>query len=324
MPVSNIQNRHFILITTMKKYILNIFKGAGMGAADVVPGVSGGTIALITGIYEELVDSLKSINLAAVKTLFSKGISAFWAHINGWFLVSVFAGVFASVFSLAKLLETLLEQYPIMVWSFFFGLIVASALMILGKIKKWNIGKIIGVIAGTIVAYMITVLSPAQTPETWWFVMLSGAIAICAMILPGISGAFILLLLGKYAYIIGAISNLDFEIIAIFGVGAIVGLLSFSNLLSYLLHKFHDLTIAILSGFMLGSLNKVWPWKEVLETYTDRHGEVHPLIEKNIMPGAYETTNGEPSFVLYAVLFMILGFSIIFIFEVAAKKLSKS
>ncbi len=308
----------------MKKYITNVFKGAAMGAADVVPGVSGGTIALITGIYEELVDSLKSINLQAVKILFSKGLAAFWEKINGWFLVSVFAGVFISVFSLAKILENLLATHPILVWSFFFGLIIASAVMVLKRIKKWNTGQFIGVIFGTIAAYFITVLTPAETPETWWFVLFSGALAICAMILPGISGAFILLLLGKYAYIISAISQLQIDVILIFGVGAIIGLLSFSNLLSYLLHKFHDITIAVLAGFMIGSLNKVWPWKKVVETYTDRHGEVVPLVEKNILPETYQNIVGEPSQMGMAIVFMILGAGIIVGFELIANRFSKA
>lgn len=307
----------------MIKYITNLLKGAAMGAADVVPGVSGGTIALITDIYEELVDSIKSINLEAVKILFSKGVKSFWQNINGWFLLSVFAGIFISVFSLAKLLETLLSDYPVMVWSFFFGLIIASAITILRKIKYWNLPKVLAVIAGSIIAYFITVLSPAETPEVWWFVMFSGALAICAMILPGISGAFILLLLGKYAFIIAAISQLDIVTIAIFGVGAVIGLLSFSNLLSYLLHKFHDITISVLAGFMIGSLNKVWPWKEVVETYTNRHGEIVPLVEKNIGPHSYENVSGEPSFLFYAILFGIIGFLVIWGFEFAANKLKK-
>lgn len=291
-----------------------------MGAADVVPGVSGGTIALITGIYEELVDSLKSINLQAIKLLFAKGIGAFWTHINGWFLVSVFAGVFISVFSLAKVLESLLINHPIIVWSFFFGLIIASAVMVLKRIKKWKYAQVLGVIFGTIAAYFITVLTPAETPETWWFVLFSGALAICAMILPGISGAFILLLLGKYAYVITAVSQLQIDIILIFGAGAIIGLLSFSNLLSYLLHKFHDITIAVLAGFMIGSLNKVWPWKKVVETYVDRHGEVVPLVEKNILPGTYEQVAGGPSQLGMAVVFMIVGAAIIIGFELIANR----
>ncbi len=298
--------RHFFLL---------VLRGIAMGAADVVPGVSGGTIAFITGIYEELVDSIKSVNLAALRLLFKKGIPAFWEHINGWFLLSVFSGILISVFSLAKILETLLLHYPIMVWSFFFGLIIASAITILKKIKRWKPADVVGIVAGSITAYFITVLSPAQTPETYWFVFLAGALAICAMILPGISGAFILLLLGKYAFMIAAISQLNVIIILIFGLGAVVGLLSFSNLLSFLLHKFHDITVAVLAGFMIGSLNKVWPWKKVVETFTDRHGEIQPLVEKNILPATYHEITSEPSFLGYAILFALIGFSIIFIFE---------
>ena len=299
----------------IRHFFLLMLRGIAMGAADVVPGVSGGTIAFITGIYEELVDSIKSINLEALRLLFRKGVPAFWNHINGWFLLSVFAGILISVFSLAKILETLLLLYPIMVWSFFFGLIIASAITILKKIKQWKPADVIGIVAGSITAYFITVLSPAQTPESYWFVFLAGALAICAMILPGISGAFILLLLGKYAFMIAAISQLNVTIILIFALGAVVGLLTFSNLLSFLLHRFHDITVAVLAGFMIGSLNKVWPWKKVVETFTDRHGELQPLVEKNISPGTYQELTSEPSYLGYAILFALIGFFIIFIFE---------
>ncbi len=283
-----------------------------MGAADVVPGVSGGTIALITEVYEELVNSLKSISLKSVKTLFSEGIGAFWKQINGTFLLSLFLGVFVSVFSLAKLMSLLLEKHPIMVWSFFLGLIIASAVLILKQIKKWNIQKILALIIGIAVAYFITVLSPTETPNTWWFVMLSGAIAICAMILPGISGAFILLILGKYAFVIDAIGNLDIFIIAIFGIGAVAGLLSFSNLLSYLLKHFYEFTIIVLSGFMIGSLNKVWAWKETVGA-----------LQKNISPQRYAELYNQSPQVGLAVLFALIGLAVIFLFEYFKNKKQK-
>ena len=296
-------------------HIALTLKGMGMGAADVVPGVSGGTIAFITEIYEELVNSIKSINLRAVKLLFSGKLAGFWKAINGNFLASVFLGILISVFSLARLLEYLLHNHPVLVWSFFFGLIVASAIYIAGKIKHWNAGKIVALILGIAVAYTITMLTPAQTPETWWFLFLSGALAICAMILPGISGAFILLLLGKYAFVIEAVGNLDVAVLGILAVGALVGIISFSNLLSWFLRNYHDLTIAVLSGFMIGSLNKVWPWKLTTQTYVDSHGQVQPLVQDNVLPVEFASHTGQDPFFLQSILLAIIGFALIFIIE---------
>ena len=286
-----------------------------MGAADVVPGVSGGTIAFITQIYEELVNSIKSINLESVKLLFSGKLAAFWRAVNGRFLVSVFLGILISVFSLARLLEYLLHHHPVLVWSFFFGLIIASAIYIAGKIKRWSVGKVVALILGIAVAYAITMLTPAQTPQAWWFIFLSGALAICAMILPGISGAFILLLLGKYAFVIEAVGNLDLAVLGILAAGALVGIISFSNLLSWFLRNFHDLTIAVLSGFMIGSLNKVWPWKRTIQTYVDSHGEVQPLVQDNVLPTDFAAHTGADPLLLQAILLAVIGFGLIFIIE---------
>ncbi|HKL38982.1 MAG TPA: DUF368 domain-containing protein [Bacteroidales bacterium] len=296
-------------------YITLTLKGMGMGAADVVPGVSGGTIAFITEIYEELINSIKSINLHSVRMLFSGKLVAFWTAINGNFLASVFLGILISVFSLARLLEYLIHNHPVLVWSFFFGLIIASAIYIASKIRRWTAKKILALIVGTAVAYAITMLTPAQTPQAWWFIFLSGALAICAMILPGISGAFILLLLGKYAFVIEAVGNLDVAVLGILAVGALVGIISFSNLLSWLLRNFHDLTIAVLSGFMIGSLNKVWPWKLTTQTYVDSHGEVQPLVQNNVLPPDFAAHTGQDSFFLEAILLAVIGFALIFIIE---------
>lgn len=294
-----------------------------MGAADVVPGVSGGTIAFIAGIYEELVDSIKSINLHALKLLFTLKLKAFWQQINGSFLFSILLGIGISIFSLAKLMTWLLEHYPIQIWSFFFGLIIASTVLVAKEIQRWHAGTVIALIIGAAVAYVITILSPSETPNAWWFIILSGAIAICAMILPGISGAFILLLMGKYAYILGAVSDLQFGILLLFAFGAVTGIVSFSHLLSWLLKKHHTATVATLTGFMVGSLNKVWPWKETLETYTDSHGAVHPLVEANINPAAFEQLTGTPSFLWQAILLCIFGFVLIFGLEYLGEKLNK-
>lgn len=295
----------------MKRYLILVLKGMGMGAADVVPGVSGGTIAFITGIYEELINSIKSINHKTLKMLFTLKIAAFWKAINANFLLAIVVGIGISVVSLARLLKYILENHPELIWSFFFGLIVASAIYVAKQIRNWNISTIISLIAGIVVAYIITEITPAETTDAYWFIFVSGAIAICAMILPGISGSFILLLLGKYEYIIGAVSELKITVLGVFLAGAAVGIISFSNVLSWLLKKFHNQTIALLAGFMVGSLNKVWPWKNTIETFTDRHGELKPLVQQNVLPHGY---NGDPH-LFWAIVLAVLGFVVIFAIE---------
>lgn len=304
----------------IRDYLLLTLKGMAMGAADVVPGVSGGTIALITGIYEELIFSIKSINLKALKLLLSGRPAAFWKAINGSFLLSVLLGIAISIFSLAKGLTFLLHHYPILVWSFFFGLIVASAIYVARTIKAWNAGAVIAGIAGIVIAYFITVISPAEANTTWFYIFFSGMIAICAMILPGISGSFILVLLGMYQFILGAVGDLNIPVLLVFVAGAAIGIIGFSNVLSWLLKKFHTLTIALLAGFMVGSLNKIWPWKEVTESFIDRHGEVRPLAEKNILPATYENLTGNESLLWGAIFFLVVGFVLIFVIEGATKK----
>lgn len=294
-----------------------------MGAADVVPGVSGGTIAFITGIYEELINSIKSINLSAIKLFFSGKFVEFWKAINGSFLISVFIGVGISIFSLAKGLEYLLNNFPILVWSFFFGLIVASAIYVARSIKRWKLDTIVGGIAGIAIAYMITVITPAEANTSYWFVFLSGSIAICAMILPGISGSFILVLLGMYKFILAAVGDMNIVIIATFLLGAAIGIIAFSNVLSWLLKKFHNTTIAVLAGFMVGSLNKVWPWKKVTETIVDRHGELKPIAEQNILPGNYEQITGNEAWLLGAIVCALVGFALIFVVEGIGKRMKK-
>lgn len=305
---------------TILDHLVLTLKGMGMGAADVVPGVSGGTIAFITEIYEELVDSIRSINARSVKMLLGGRARAFWKAINGNFLGAVFLGILISVFSLARLLEHLLHHSPILVESFFFGLIVASAIYIAGKIQHWKPVKVVALLAGVAIAYGITILTPAQTPEAYWFIFLSGALAICAMILPGISGAFILLLLGKYQFVIEAVGSLDVAILGTLAVGALVGLISFSNVLSWFLRKYHDLTIALLSGFMIGSLNKIWPWKITTETFTNRHGQVQPLVEKNVLPGDFAAQTDQSSLLVEGALLAVAGFVLIFLVEMLNRK----
>ncbi|MFI3249207.1 MAG: DUF368 domain-containing protein [Rikenellaceae bacterium] len=299
----------------LTEYAAITLKGCAMGAADVVPGVSGGTIAFISGVYEELIESIRSVDIEAIKMLFRFQIVQFWKKINGNFLLALFCGIAISILSLAKVMTYLLSNHPIMVWSFFFGLIIASALLIFKQIEKRTPLSLLAAIVGAIVAYLITTMSPAETPNDWWFIVICGAIAICAMILPGVSGSFILLIMGKYLYILNALSTLDIQTIALFISGAIIGIISFSHLLSWLLKNFHTATLSLLMGFMVGSLNKVWPWKEVVTTTLNSHGEVVPLVERSILPSQYEALNSSPSMVLFATLMAIVGFLTIYVIE---------
>jgi putative membrane protein len=242
-------------------YLGIMIRGMAMGAADVIPGVSGGTIAFITGIYEELIDSLSNINLKALKTLKNDGMKSFWTYINGNFFVALFLGIAISVFSLAKLVTFLLENHPVLLWSFFFGLVLASGLLIMKTIRKWNIANVFAIILGTAIAGVISSIEVTASGGDLWYILLSGAIAICAMILPGISGAFILVLLGSYDIVINGIKDVNLTVIGLFAVGCVIGLLSFSRLLKYLFAHFKNFVLALLSGFLFGSLWKIWPWK---------------------------------------------------------------
>lgn len=286
----------------LKDYASLVLKGMGMGAADVVPGVSGGTIAFIVGIYDELIDSIKSINVESLKLFFTGKFKEFFKSINAGFLFSVLLGIGISVFSLAKIITWLLVEHPILVWSFFFGLVLASTWFVSRDIKEWNWKTILSFVIGVGVAYYITVATPAETPSNLFFVFLCGAIAICAMILPGISGSFILVLLGKYFFIMDAVKSLDLVIIGVFGAGACLGITSFSRVLSYALKHFRNITLSVLTGFMLGSLNKVWPWKEIVS----ESGDDLVAFEQNIMPNAH---------VVEAVVLMFVGFLMVYLLE---------
>ncbi len=297
-------------------YTIITLKGMAMGAADVVPGVSGGTIAFISGIYEELISSINNINLDLLKTLRKDGFKTCWKQLNGNFLLALFIGIFISLFSLAKFLSWLLENEPILLWSFFFGLVTASIFLVGKEIKKWNIVAVVVLLIGAAVAYFITTLPPNENVTSLPFLFLSGALAVCAMILPGISGAFILVLLGSYKTILDAVHERNVTMVATVAVGAIFGLLSFARLLKWMFKNYHNVTLALLTGFILGSLNKIWPWKEVLETkvFDDK---IIPIKENNISPMAFD---GDPQLML-AILLAVLGFSLIFILErVASKK----
>ncbi|MGL4993549.1 MAG: DUF368 domain-containing protein [Bacteroidales bacterium] len=298
----------------LNDYLALVVKGMGMGAADVVPGVSGGTIAFLVGIYEELINSIKSVNATTLKMLFTFKIKDFWNAINANFLISVIAGIAISFMSLAKVITYLLTNHPVLVWSFFFGLVMASTYYVSKRVTKWSVAPIVGFILGAIVAFFITVSTPANTPDSYWFIFLCGSIAICAMILPGISGSFILVLLGKYFFMMDAIKEFKISIIATFVSGAAIGIVSFSNLLSFLLSRFYNVTIAVLTGFMFGSLNKVWPWKETIETYVDRHGVSKPLIESNVLPDSFPWSS---------LMLLIFGYALVASLEIVTSKQDK-
>lgn len=289
------------------EYILTAVKGACMGAADVIPGVSGGTIAFIMGIYDKFVASLAAINAEAVKLFFTGKFKEFWRHINGGFLLSLVVGIGVSVISLATVMQTLLSDFPIQTWAFFFGLIVASSIFILRGISGWGLREILFLIGGVLLGVTICTLSPTQTPDALWFIFLSGAIAICAMILPGISGSFILLILGKYQYILGAVSDLvagqnvthNILILAVFAIGAVVGILGFSKFLHWLLSRWHKQALIILAGFIIGSLVKIWPWNnpEAI-AQTELTGSLH---------------------IGSAIIIALIGFSLVTGIEIAGK-----
>jgi putative membrane protein len=287
-------------------------RGIVMGAADAVPGVSGGTIALITGIYARLIEAIRSFDVKAIQLFFTGKWADFWKKIDGTFLICLLSGIGTSLIVLSRIILYLLDIYPEILWAFFFGLIVASAWVIGKDIKRWSIILIIGLVIGVIAGYAITELAPAETPETLPYVFASGAIAICAMILPGISGSFILVILGKYDFILTALKEFNLWIIVTFSAGCLIGLLAFSHVIHWLLRKYQVLTMAFLTGIMIGSLNKVWPWKHAITTYTDRHGEIKPLTQENLFPQSYETITGNESHLIFAVLFAIVGFVLVY------------
>lgn len=289
-----------------------------MGCADVIPGVSGGTVAFISGIYEELIDSIKSIDAEAFRLLITFQIVAFWKKINGNFLICVLGGIVTSLLTLSKLMVYLLHNHPISVWSFFFGLILISSPLILRDIKSWNIITVLSFILGTVAAYAITVLSPTQTPDNLFFIFFCGALAICAMILPGISGAFILVLIGKYEYMITALINFDIPVILVFVLGCFLGLLGFSHVLSWIFKHYRFPTLAILAGFMIGSLNKVWPWKIDLAFRLNHEGKQESIYSESVWPGKFHAVTGQDPQIFYAILFAALGIFLVVAIEKTA------
>ncbi|MEO8774121.1 MAG: DUF368 domain-containing protein [Gelidibacter sp.] len=325
----------------LKDYLFISLKGMAMGAADAVPGVSGGTIAFISGIYEELITTISGVNLSLLTTLRKHGFTAFWKQLNGNFLVALLTGILISFVSFMRLAKYLIEHHPILIWSFFFGLIVASIVFVGKQIKIWNLGTIVALIFGTLAAFFITTLPLMANNESSFFLFFAGAIAICAMILPGISGSFILVILGAYKALSDAFYDFDFKRIFIFAAGALIGLLSFSHLLKWLFKHYKNSTLAVLTGFIFGSLNKIWPWKETLTVLKKSTGETLPVFkitdygtievyqrqindfetlkmvsEKSVLPFHYSEINHaiEPQIAM-AIGLMIAGFLTIFILE---------
>lgn len=307
------------------QYLVITAKGLAMGAADVVPGVSGGTIAFIAGIYEELIETIHKLDLGFFRTWKKEGVQSAWKQYNLGFLLALFSGVFISILSLAKVITWLLDTHPILVWSFFFGLVIASILYVGKQIQSWNAKVIIGLVIAAAFAYAITLAKPIGSPDSTWFLLFAGFVAIIAMILPGISGAFILLLLGAYEMVIGILTDLGDGLakmdtgillsaigrLLVFALGAIIGLKVFSRALNYMFKNFKNVTLAVLTGFMIGALNKIWPWKEVLEYRMSHSGEEVPFLERSILPNSYDGN----SQVLLAVVFMVVGFLTIFLME---------
>jgi putative membrane protein len=296
----------------MNQYIANFFKGLGVGSANVIPGVSGGTIALITGIFERLINALKSCNLTAIKLFFTGKFKEFAQHIDLWFLVSVGSGVLVAILSIARLFEFLFAEYPIYLWSFFFGMILVSIYYVGITIEKFNWKVLVSFVIGTAIALLIAFGTPAKENSNFIYLMICGAVATCSMILPGLSGSFVLVLMGNYQLImIDAVNDLNLKILLPVVVGGVVGLLAFSHLLSWIFKNYRDITIAVLTGFILGSMPIIWPWKNDVITYFGSEAKVtgyeYYLPELNI------------DFSI-ALVIMLIGAALIVLTEKMAKK----
>ncbi|WP_062059522.1 DUF368 domain-containing protein [Aquimarina longa] len=309
----------------LKEYLIISAKGLAMGAADVVPGVSGGTIAFISGIYEELIETINNLDIGFFSVWKKEGLKISWRKYNLSFLVALFLGIAISILSLSKLIKWLLHNEPLLLWAFFFGLVLASIVYIGKQITAWKPKVVISIILAALFAYFITIAEPLASPDSSWYLLFCGFIAIIAMILPGVSGAFILLILGAYQTFIDilnqlreGITQLDFNLlwqaiskIMIIAIGAIVGLKLFSKVLNWMFKHHKNTTLAILTGFMIGSLNKLWPWKEILSWRTNSEGLKVPFIDKSILPTHYE---GDPK-IIWVFCFIAIGFLLILILE---------
>jgi len=300
--------------------LLLFLKGLAMGAADVVPGVSGGTIAFVSGIYTELLSSITAVNLRALKLLKSQGMAAAWAHINGNFLVVLMAGILTSLFSLAKVMQFLLAEHPLPLWSFFTGLIIGSVIYLLRQNPPRRTIEQLMFVLGVLIAYGISIAPAVALEGNHITMFFAGSIALCAMILPGISGSFILVLLGLYPVFIGAIANFQLDILLVFATGGILGLMLFSRFLTWLLSRFHTLVIATMCGFLVGSLNVIWPWKLVTESAMSQSGKVIVLASENLLPGQFSQTVGQDPLTLLCIAALSLGLSLVLGLEYVGTK----
>lgn len=278
-----------------------------MGAADIVPGVSGGTVAFISGIYQELLSSIKAVNLENLALLFREGPAAFWRAINGSFLLTLLCGILFSIFTLARVVGYCLENFPILIWSFFFGLIIASIIYILRQLPRLALPEMAAILVGAAIGFGIALLPSVSVSENLLVVFASGTLAICAMILPGVSGSFILLLIGMYSTIIAAINEVNFLLLGSFAIGCACGLLAFSRVLSWLLNRFYSQTMGMLTGFLVGSLAVIWPWKETLEVMINPRGEEVILSQRPRLPWDYGAITGLDPQMLPALLCMLFG-----------------
>ena len=294
----------------MKSKVYLFFKGVAMGAADIVPGVSGGTIALITGIYEELIESIKNINLSLFKTLFTKGFKTFWHDLNGNFLLTLALGIMSSILLLAQFISYLLLNHEFKIWGFCFGLILSSGILIYREVNNISSSSLTYLLLGILIASIISISGPSTTPNNYFFIFLTGSIAICAMILPGISGSFILLLLSKYEFIINSIKAFKFDVLIVFALGCIFGLLLFSRFLSYLFLNYKDYVLSLLSGFLFGSLLKVWPFKTIIETRINSDGIKEAFVTRPALPNT-----GNIEEIIFFIMFSIVGYLLIYFLQ---------
>jgi putative membrane protein len=280
-----------------------------MGAADIVPGVSGGTVAFITGIYDRLLASIRAFDLQCVRLVMRADIKMAWEHVDGNFLSALLLGIATSILTLAQLVSWLLHTYPVQLWAFFFGLVLASAMVLLRQIDRWNTARVLSLVCGVAIALWVA-LSPIVNLDIGLTgVFLSGFIAICAMILPGISGSFILVLLGMYATVLSALKSFDLLFMTVFAAGAVAGLMVFSRFLHWLLQRAHSATMATLTGFLFGSLVVVWPWKQVLSWVLGSHGQLKPAQQIPVFPSQYLAETGLQPTVVLCVVLMLIGFA---------------
>ncbi|MBU1240493.1 DUF368 domain-containing protein [Myxococcota bacterium] len=296
--------------------VMVMLKGALMGAADVIPGVSGGTMAFITGIYGRLIDAINSVDLTTLRLFFTGKFRESFARIHFRFIIPLVIGVFFSVFTLARVITRLLESHPVELWSFFFGLIAASIWVVLKEVKEWSLSTGVGLVGGAVGAWFIVGMIPVSTPNTWWFTIIAGIVSIIAMVLPGISGSFILVLISQYRRIMEAVKSLDLETLGFFYIGTMIGIIGFARVLGWLLKHHRALTLAILSGFMVGSMRKIWPYKEVLES-TVIHGKTMVLKERNILPQTLDYT------LWRAVGFAVVGLIVVITLEYVANSIRR-